>query len=262
MLSKIMNPTEINGEFVAWGKLSRSPEDERMIEGPHGRLANLFRAIHIFCEFITGFRAMHFIGPGVTVFGSARFKEDHPYYELGREVGKGLAQNGFTVITGGGPGIMEAANRGAKDVGGYSVGCNIRLPQEQKPNPYLDKWIDFHYFHVRKVMLLKYSYGFIALPGGIGTLDEIFETLVLMQTGKMKNFPMVLVGKKYWQPMIEFMKTSLLSENTIAANDLDYLTLTDSPKEAVAHIVEVATKRDGLVWQTKRKPKWYLFEQN
>jgi uncharacterized protein (TIGR00730 family) len=146
----------------------------------------LIRVLRIMVEFVRGFRALHFVGPCVTVFGSARFKEDHPYYALGREVGRELARAGFTVMTGGGPGIMEAANRGAKEVGGRSVGCNIELPAEQKPNQYLDRFITFHHFFVRKVMLVKYSYAFVALPGGFGTLDEIFETATLVQTGKIR----------------------------------------------------------------------------
>jgi len=257
-----MNNENSNGQFVTWGKLSRNRKENWLLEGPHGRLENLFRALHIFYEFISGFRAMHFIGPCVTVFGSARFTEDHQYYKLGREVGQRLAQAGFTVMTGGGPGIMEAANRGAKNVAGYSVGCNIKLPHEQKPNPYLDKWVDFDYFFVRKVMLLKYSYGFIAMPGGIGTLDEIFETTVLMQTKKMKDFPIVLVGKDFWQPLLDFMKSSLLAHKTIKESDLDYLKLTDSPEEAVSIILESATKSYGLTWEAKRKPRWYFFEKN
>src|SRR5262249_35822813 len=147
--------------------------------------------------------------PCVTVFGSARFKENHPYYALARDVGARLAQNGFTVMTGGGPGIMEAANRGAKDVGGGSVGCNIELPKEQKPNPYLDRWITFRHFYVRKLMLVKYSYAFIALPGGFGTLDEIFEVITLIQTGKIQEFPVVLMVQSYWQPLLDFFRSTL-----------------------------------------------------
>ena len=171
-----------------WGH-GASPEIRRFLQGPQPRRKELVRALRIMAEFIRGFRALHFVGPCVTVFGSARFKEDHPYYALGREVGRELARAGFTVMTGGGPGIMEAANRGAKEVGGRSVGCNIELPAEQKPNPYLDRWITFHHFFVRKVMLVKYSYAFVALPGGFGTLDEIFETATLVQTGKIRGVP-------------------------------------------------------------------------
>src|SRR5262249_9523341 len=150
--------------------------------------------------------ALHFVGPCVTVFGSARFKEDHPYYELARTVGQRLAKLGFTVMTGAGPGIMEAANRGAKDVGGYSVGCNIVLPHEQKINAYLDRVVTFRHFYVRKVMLVKYSYAFAVLPGGLGTLDELFEAATLIQTGKIQNFPVVLFRKDYWQPLVDLLR--------------------------------------------------------
>ena len=162
-----------------------------------------------------GFRALHFVGPCVSVFGSARFKAAHPYYALGREVGARLARVGFTVMTGGGPGLMEAANRGAKEAGGRSVGCNIELPHEQRPNPYLDHWVTFRHFYVRKVMLVKYSYAFVALPGGFGTLDETFEVATLVQTGKVREFPIVLMGCDYWRPLIDFVRNRLLVEGTI-----------------------------------------------
>ena len=164
-----------------WGKGVGAPEVARFLRGPQGRLAELVRAVRIFFELMRGFRALHFVGPCVTVFGSARFTEDHPYYRLARKTGAELAKVGLTVITGGGPGIMEAANRGAKEMGGRSIGCNIELPVEQKPNAYLDQWITFRHFFVRKVMLVKYSYAFVALPGGLGTLDEIFEKLDLFR---------------------------------------------------------------------------------
>src|SRR5258708_6317266 len=156
-----------------WGKVPGPDEEIKFLQGPQERSRELVRAIKIFCEFMRGFRTLHFVGPCVTVFGSARFRDDHPYYRMARDVGARLARAGFTVMTGGGPGIMEAANRGARDAGGRSIGCNIELPEEQKPNPYLDKWITFRHFYVRKVMLVKYSYAFLALPGGFGTLDTI-----------------------------------------------------------------------------------------
>ena len=163
-------------------------------------------ALGVFTEFMRGFRALHFVGPCVTVFGSARFTEDAPLLR-GRAArsARGWPRLGFTVMTGGGPGIMEAANRGAKEVGGRSVGCNIELPQEQQPNPYLDRWITFRHFFVRKVMLVKYSYAFVALPGGFGTLDEIFETATLIQTGKIRDFPLVLMGREFWRPLADFL---------------------------------------------------------
>ena len=204
----------------------------------------------IFREFIRGFRKLHFVGPCVTVFGSARFKEDHPYYHLAREVGAALSNLGFTVMTGGGPGIMEAANRGAKDAGGASIGCNIVLPFEQKPNPYLDKMIEFRYFFIRKVMLLKYSYAFVVLPGGVGTMDELFEALTLIQTRKILDFPVVLMGRAYYQPMLDYLEM-MVRERTISETDLKLVTLTDSVEEAMAHIEQHAVQKFKL----KRVPK-------
>ncbi|MCC6659485.1 MAG: TIGR00730 family Rossman fold protein [Phycisphaerales bacterium] len=221
---------------VRWGKASRSPDERRFLEGPRRRLSELYLAIKVFSEFIRGFRALHFAGPCVTVFGSARFKEDHRYYELAREMGRRIARMGFTTMTGGGPGIMEAANRGARDVGGASIGCNIKLPMEQEPNPYLDTFIEFNYFFVRKVMLVKYSYAFVVMPGGFGTLDEMFEALTLIQTRKIEDFPVVLMGVEFWTPMLGFFRERMLASGTISPADLDLVVLTDSPDEAAAHI--------------------------
>ena len=164
----------------------------RFLEGPQNRWKEFIYTINVLFEFIKGFRALHFVGPCVTVFGSARFKEDHPWYKCARELSARIAQLGFTIMTGGGPGIMEAANRGAKDVGGKSVGCNIVLPHEQHHNPYLDKWVNIKFFFIRKTLLIKYSYAFVVMPGGIGTLDELFEALTLIQTKIIKNFPVVI----------------------------------------------------------------------
>jgi len=194
------------------------------------------------------------------VFGSARFKADHPYYELGREVGARLARRGFTVMTGGGPGLMEAANRGANEVGGRSIGCNIELPQEQRPNPYLDRFVTFRHFYVRKVMLVKYSYAFIALPGGFGTLDETFEIATLVQTGKVSEFPIVLVGREYWRPLIDFVRNRLLVEGTIDPGDEQRLQVTDSPEEAVDLVAGVAMRRFGLTYGPRARRRWYLGE--
>jgi uncharacterized protein (TIGR00730 family) len=199
------------------------------------------------------------VGPCVTVFGSARFPDGHPYYALARELGARLAAAGFTVMTGGGPGIMEAANRGAKDVGGRSVGCNIELPNEQVPNPYLDRWITFRHFFVRKVMLVKYSYAFVALPGGFGTLDEIFETATLIQTGKIREFPLVLLGRDFWHPLMEFLEDRLVREGTVDPADPKRLTVTDSPAEAVAVIADTAVRRFGLSYRRPRR-RWFLGE--
>jgi uncharacterized protein (TIGR00730 family) len=243
-----------------WVEMSESPEVARFLEGPQPRSFELVRAVRIFAEFVRGFRRMHFIGPCVTVFGSARFGEDHAYYRIAREIGMRLAQAGFAVMTGGGPGVMEAANRGARDVGGRSIGCNIRLPREQRPNPYLDRWITFRYFFVRKVMLVKYSYAFVALPGGLGTLDEIFETATLIQTRKINDFPLVLVGADYWEPLLTFMRDRLVAQRTIDPEDLDRITVTDSPAEAVDEIIDVATRRFKLKYGAAARPRWYLGE--
>ena len=168
--------------------------EKQLYAGPQSRWKELRFTFRILWEFIQGFRALHFVGPCVTIFGSARFKEGHTYYQLAREMGAAVSFLGFTVMTGGGPGIMEAANRGAQEAGGRSVGCNIRLPLEQEPNPYLDRFVTIDHFFVRKVMLFKYSYAFIMLPGGFGTMDEFFEALTLIQTGKIQNFPLVVMG--------------------------------------------------------------------
>jgi uncharacterized protein (TIGR00730 family) len=216
-----------------WGKNSVDPGDERLLGAPRSRTEEFVRVLRIGAEFVRGFRALHFVGPCVTVFGSARFDAEHRYYRMARQVGQRLAEAGWTVMTGGGPGIMEAANRGAKDVGGRSIGCNIVLPMEQVPNPYLDRMVEFRYFFVRKVMLVKYSVGFITMPGGFGTLDEIFETATLMQTGKIQGFPLVLMGRDYWRPLLDFLDGTLVNEGTISPGDLDALIVTDDPDEAV-----------------------------
>ena len=244
-----------------WGATPGSSDEVRFLEGPQNRTSELLRAVRIFCEFMRGFRALHFVGPCVTVFGSARFSESHPYYEMARQCGSGLARAGFTVMTGGGPGIMEAANRGAKEAGGRSIGCNIELPEEQKPNRYLDRWITFRHFFVRKVMLVKYSYAFIALPGGFGTLDEIFEAATLIQTAKIRNFPLVLMGKEFWRPLLEFLAERLVREKTIDQADLDRLIVTDSPQEAVQVITEIAMSQFGLTFPARLKRRWFFAEK-
>jgi uncharacterized protein (TIGR00730 family) len=245
-----------------WGKQTPSPEEERFLEGPHSRGYELVRALRIFRELIRGFRALHFVGPCVTVFGSARFPETHPYYALTRELGARIAQAKFTVMTGGGPGLMEAANRGAKDAHGTSIGCNIILPQEQQPNPYLDKWVDFRYFFVRKVMLVKYSYGFVATPGGFGTLDELFEVATLIQTGKIKNFPVVLLGVHYWTPLLNFLRVPVLKDAAIGQKDFDQLLVTDSPAEAVAFIQKCVLSGPFGLKYVYRQPQKLLLEES
>ncbi|MBA3647467.1 MAG: TIGR00730 family Rossman fold protein [Chitinophagales bacterium] len=223
------------------------------LEGPHARLKELGFVFEVMKEFIKGFRTLHFVGPCVTVFGSARFKEDHQYYMLARQMGSALANLGFTVMTGGGPGIMEAANRGAKDAGGASVGCNIKLQMEQEPNPYLDRWITLDHFFVRKFLLLKYSYSFVVMPGGFGTMDELFETITLIQTKKLENFPVILMGKSYWQTMMTFIE-QMLTISTISSEDLKLLLVTDDVEEAIAHINKFASGNVSLKKTLKIKP--------
>jgi uncharacterized protein (TIGR00730 family) len=228
------------------------------LEGPQPRRWELWSIIRIIREFIRGFRALHFVGPCVSVFGSARFKDDHPYYVMAREVGARLSDIGFTVMTGGGPGIMEAANRGAKDAGGISIGCNITLQHEQEANPYLDRVVTFRYFFVRKVMLIKYSYAFVVMPGGVGTMDELFEAFTLIQTRKILDFPVVLMGKDYYQPLIDFLKR-MVAAGTISPEDLELLRVTDSVDEAMSHIREHAIEKFGL--RPAPKPSKILGEQ-
>jgi uncharacterized protein (TIGR00730 family) len=244
-----------------WGKASETKGDIHLLKGPQRRGSELARALRIFTELMRGFRRLHFAGPCVTVFGSARFQEDHPHYRKARELGAALARAGFTVMTGGGPGIMEAANRGAKDVGGRSLGCNIELPKEQEPNPYLDRWITFRYFFVRKLMLVKYSYAFVAMPGGFGTMDEIFETATLIQTGKIEEFPVVMMGVDFWRPLVDFCRDTLIPEGTISPGDLDRILLTDSVPEAVDCIRERAMRRFGLTYGPKVKRSRLLGER-
>lgn len=228
------------------------------LEGPKSRRSELLFALSVFYQFVKGFRRLHFIGPCITVFGSARFKEEHQYYILAREIGKRIAKMGFTVMTGGGPGIMEATNRGAFEAGGNSVGCNIELPMEQKPNPYMHQWITFKHFFVRKVLLLKYSYAFVVMPGGFGTMDELYETLTLIQTGTIKNFPIVLMGVDYYTEMMEFLDV-MAEKGTISREDLQLVLLTDDPDEAILHIQKYIS--DNYKIRKEKQPRWWLFEK-
>jgi uncharacterized protein (TIGR00730 family) len=213
--------------------------EKKFLEGRQNRAEELESAVRYFLEFLQGFESLHVTGPAVTVLGSARFPENHRYYRLAHEVGRRLAEAGYAVITGGGPGIMEAANRGAKEAGGLSVGCSITLRREQAPNAYLDDFVQFDHFFVRKVMLVKYSSAFVVLPGGFGTLDEVFETLTLIQTCTIEQFPVILMGGKFWTRMVAFFKESLLTERTIDPEDLELFHITDSPEEAVTLIKNV-----------------------
>ncbi len=219
--------------------------DRELLGGPNSRWQELLMLGRITADFARGLRALHFVGPCITVFGSARFKDDHPHYQLARRMGSEIARMGFTVMTGGGPGIMEAANRGAKDVNGRSVGCNIRLPMEQSHNPYLDKWVTINHFFVRKTLLLKYSYGFVIMPGGFGTLDELFEALTLIQTQKIKNFPVVIMGSEFWSELKQLVD-AMLQGATISPEDIDLIMWTDSVEDAIAHLQERAVKQFGL----------------
>jgi uncharacterized protein (TIGR00730 family) len=262
MADKVLETTDVAKLSGEWKRNAAvaAPDETKFLQGPQKRKSDFWQAFKIFRELVYGFRKLHFVGPCVTVFGSARFDEYHRYYATAREVGKLLAKSGFTVMTGGGPGIMEAANRGAKDVGGRSLGCNIVLPHEQKPNPYVDSWIDFEYFFVRKVMLVKYSYAFIALPGGFGTMDELFEVATLIQTGKVDHFPVALMGKDYWQPLIDQLRL-MVNEKTIDALDLDQFVISDDPGEVVSGITDIAMKKFGLTYGPECKPKWWLGER-
>ena len=240
--------------------ISKQP-DRALLCGPNSRLRDLELLLGTIADFIRGFRALHFVGPCITVFGSARIKEEHPHYQLARRMGAAIARLGFTVMTGGGPGMMEAANRGAKEAGGRSVGCNIQLSHEQVPNPWLDRWVKINHFFVRKTLLMKYSYGFVIMPGGVGTLDEMFEALTLIQTGKIRNFPIVLMGLDYWQPLTLLLK-QMAQAGTIAEDDLKLIHMTDSVDEATAHLSEFAIKQFGLRRVKAPVKHWpWLFER-
>lgn len=243
-----------------WGKGCGDSTEPQFLQGPGRRSSELLRLLRISAEFLRGFRSLHFVGPCVTVFGSARFQESHRYYGLARSVGAELARAGFTVMTGGGPGVMEAANRGAKEAGGRSVGCNIVLPFEQEPNPYVDRMVEFRYFFVRKVMLVKYSYAFVILPGGFGTLDELFETATLVQTGKIADFPLVLMGRDYWDELLDFMRATLVARGTIDEADVERFIVTDSPDEAVQRLRDVAMRRFGLTYGARARRRRVLGE--
>jgi uncharacterized protein (TIGR00730 family) len=229
-----------------WGKRTADHQERQFLEGPRSRLAELWRATRIFGEFIRGFRALHFMPPCVTVFGSARFGEDNRHYQQARALGSAIAKSGLTVMTGGGPGIMEAANRGAHETGGFSVGCNITLPHEQHPNPYLDRFVEFRYF--------------VIMPGGFGTMDELFEVSTLIQTGKVHDFPVVLMGTDYWQPMLEFLRNTMVREGTIDEQDIDRLLITDDVDLCADTLRRTATERFGVTLTPPRRPRRILGE--
>ncbi|MFD0863780.1 TIGR00730 family Rossman fold protein [Sungkyunkwania multivorans] len=233
-------------------------EERSFLDGPRNRFKELWFTIKVNYNFIKAFRTLHFIGPCVTVFGSARFDKDNQYYQQAEEVGKALSDLGFTVMTGGGPGIMEAANKGAYMNGGYSVGCNIVLPHEQRANPFLHKWIEIPYFFVRKFLLMKYSYAFVVMPGGIGTLDELFESLTLIQTKMISHFPVILFGKEYHKELYEHIQLMATNES-IDKEDMQLLYITDSVSEMKDHLSEHAVKKFGLV-KKPMKTSWFFGE--
>ena len=226
-----------------------------MLQGPHSRLDEFLTLFRVMADFLRGFRVLHFVGPCVTVFGSARIKEGTPEYQLAREMGAAIARLGFTVMTGAGPGIMEAANRGAREAGGRSVGCNIKLPFEQQPNDYLDRSVTMQYFFVRKALLIKYSYAFVVMPGGAGTLDELFEALTLIQTHKIRDFPIVIMGTDYWRELTVLLE-KMARLGTIGPEDLNLLHVTDSVPDAIEHIRQKAIEPFGLKRIVRRHLPW------
>jgi uncharacterized protein (TIGR00730 family) len=241
------------------GRRMRRTEDEELLRRqvrPDFLDSDPWRSLRILSEFVEGFDALAEVGPAVSVFGSARTKADHPMYAMARDLGQRLAEAGYSVITGGGPGIMEAANRGCQEGGRLSIGCNIELPMEQGLNPYVDLGIEFRYFFARKVMFVKYADAFVIFPGGYGTLDELFEALTLIQTHKVRDFPVILMGTDYWTAMIDWIKSSLLKEAAINAEDVDLLRLTDDPKEAVRIIKAYARthREDAVGVEPETKP--------
>lgn len=229
-------------------------QNTEFLDGPNSRGKELSMVFKTGMQLIKGFRKLHFVGPCISVFGSARFKEDHPDYQLARACGKAIAAMGLTTMTGGGPGVMEAANRGAFENGGRSVGCTIKLPHEQVTNPYMHDYVDVEFFFVRKVLLVKYSYAFVVLPGGFGTLDELFETLTLIQTGFLHSFPLVIMGTDYFEEINQFIDKMIVN-GTISSNDRKLVLFTDSIEEMTEHI----SKYISINYKVIKKPtRWWL----
>jgi uncharacterized protein (TIGR00730 family) len=233
------------------------PKEFDYLKGARSRWKELVFSFDVLLEFIKGFRNLHFIGPCITIFGSARFDEEHEYYQMARELAQKLGKAGYAIMSGGGPGIMEAANRGARDAGSLSLGCNIELPFEQKPNPYLDKMVNIRYFFVRKELLRKYSSGFVVMPGGLGTLDEFFEVATLIQTGKISNFPVVVMGVEHHQKLIDFLDR-LIQIKTVSIDDYKNILFTDDIELAFEHIKSFRNKRISL---KPNQPLWILGEK-
>jgi uncharacterized protein (TIGR00730 family) len=246
-------PLNPNQALNRSNRLGTPTEDEELLKRPTPSPADFtrsdtWRVLRIMGEFVSGFDTLASLGAAVTIFGSARVSRSDPMYESAVQVARSLAEEGFAIITGGGPGIMEAANKGAKEGGGDSVGCNIELPFEQGMNSYVDIDINFHYFFVRKTMFMKYSEAFVIFPGGFGTMDELFESLTLIQTGKVRNFPLVLFGTQYWKGLVDWIKGSMLAERKINPEDLKLLFMTDSVEEACQHIIDCYNDR---CWQAE-----------
>ena len=221
-------------------------EDRKLLEGPPKAAfleTDPWRVLRIMSEFVEGFDALAEVGPAITVFGSARVHEGSPAYDQAREIGRLLAMEGYAVITGGGPGVMEAANRGCQEGGGLSIGCNIELPHEQDINPYVDLGVEFRYFFARKVMFVKYAHGFVIMPGGFGTMDELFEALTLIQTGKIRHFPVVLVGSQFFGGLVSYIRETLLTGGMIAPEDVDLIQITDDPKKVIEIVREGSRRR-------------------
>jgi uncharacterized protein (TIGR00730 family) len=237
-----------------------SKSEIKFLAGPQSRWRDFKFIVVTFFQFVRGFRILHFIGPCITFFGSARFDEDHEYYKFTRKAAGEMAKLGFTILTGGGPGLMEAANRGAKDVGGRSVGCNIKLPVEQHRNQYLDRWVSIKYFFIRKILLVKYSFAFIVMPGGFGTMDEYFEALTLMQTNIIKDFPVIVFYKDFHQELVQHMD-KMVEEGTISKEDRELFLITDSLDDAVALVKEKCIKKFKLREEKKFRPAKWLFEK-
>jgi uncharacterized protein (TIGR00730 family) len=228
-------------------------EERSWLAGPRSRFHDLCSLFRVSLDFIRAYRILHFVGPCVTIFGSARTKPGTQWYDLARQMGAACSELGFTVVTGGGPGIMQAANQGAYEAGGRSIGVNIVLPFEQEVNPYVHRSVNMRYFFTRKTMLVKYSYAFIVMPGGAGTMDEMFETMTLIQTGKLNNFPIILMGKDFWQPLMDFLY-KMADEGMISPEDPELIFFTDSVEEAKAHLQRHAVRQFGLRRKNTPKP--------
>ncbi len=233
----------------------------KFLDGPQSRWKEFKFTLSVMGQFIKGFRTLHFVGPCVTIFGSARFKEDHKYYKQTVKISGEIAKLGFTIMTGGGPGIMEAANRGAKEVNGRSVGCNIELPHEQFHNKYLDKFVNIKYFFVRKNLLIKYSYAFVVMPGGFGTLDEYFESLTLIQTKKIFQFPVIVFDTEFHKDIIAHIEKMKIA-GTISPEDLDLCLFTDSVEEAIEHLKTHSIQKFNLQPEANTHKSWKIFKKD